>query len=244
MASTTFVDGQTVIEAAWLNDVNAVVYTPGTTTAADVANVPAGNIVATDVQAALNELDTEKQPLDAQLTTLAGITAQQAIDLASVSTFMGTMLDDADAATARATLGVEASTTGTWTPALTFATPGDLNVTYTAQFGSYVKIGSLVVLDFSIVTSAFTHTTASGAVKITGVPFASANDLGRPYGAIGWQGITKANYTDAKVRFEGAASQILTVYMSGSGQNQANLTASDFPTGGTVILQGSISYRV
>ena len=45
------------------------------------------------------------QPLDAQLTTLAGITAQQATDLASLSTFMGTVLDDADAATARATLG-------------------------------------------------------------------------------------------------------------------------------------------
>ena len=46
------------------------------------------------------------QPLDAQLTTLAGITAQQATDLASLSTFMGTVLNDADAATARATLAI------------------------------------------------------------------------------------------------------------------------------------------
>lgn len=49
------------------------------------------------------------QPLDAQLTTLAGITAQQATDLAALSTFMGTVLNDADAATARATLGVVAA---------------------------------------------------------------------------------------------------------------------------------------
>lgn len=54
------------------------------------------------------QLDT-KQPLDDQLTTLAGITAQQATDLASLSTFMGTVLNDADAATARATLGISSS---------------------------------------------------------------------------------------------------------------------------------------
>lgn len=40
---------------------------------ADVANTPAGNIAATDVQAAINELDTEKQPLDADLTAIAAL---------------------------------------------------------------------------------------------------------------------------------------------------------------------------
>jgi hypothetical protein len=37
-------------------------------------NVPAGNIAATNVQAAIAELDAEKQPLDTQLTTIAGLT--------------------------------------------------------------------------------------------------------------------------------------------------------------------------
>lgn len=50
-----------------------------------------------------------KQDVDEQLTTLAGITAQQATDLAAVSTFIGTLLNDADAATARTTLGVSAT---------------------------------------------------------------------------------------------------------------------------------------
>lgn len=63
------------------------------------------------------------QPLDAELTTLAGITAggatnlttlagitaQQASDLASTSAFMGTVLNDVDQATARATLGAKSS---------------------------------------------------------------------------------------------------------------------------------------
>ncbi len=105
MASTTFVDGETLIEATWLNDVNAAVYTPGTVTAASITNVPAGNIAAINVQTALNELDTEKQPLNAQLTTLATITSQQAADLASLSAFIGTLLNDTNAPTALTTLG-------------------------------------------------------------------------------------------------------------------------------------------
>lgn len=40
-------------------------------TAAEVPFTPAGNLAATNVQAALEELDTEKQPLDATLTDLA-----------------------------------------------------------------------------------------------------------------------------------------------------------------------------
>ena len=65
MASTTFVDGETLIEASWLNDVNDVVYNPaaGIITASSIVNTPAGNIAATDVQTALNELDTEKATL-------------------------------------------------------------------------------------------------------------------------------------------------------------------------------------
>lgn len=45
------------------------------------------------------------QPLDDQLTTLAGISAQQASDIASLSAFVGTLLNDADAPTFRASIG-------------------------------------------------------------------------------------------------------------------------------------------
>ena len=45
------------------------------------------------------------QPLDDQLTTLAGITAQQATDLASLSPLVGTLLNDVDRSGAQGTLG-------------------------------------------------------------------------------------------------------------------------------------------
>lgn len=51
-----------------------------------------------------NLLLSEVQPISERLTTLSGIGAQQATDLAALSTFIGTLLDDASAAAARATL--------------------------------------------------------------------------------------------------------------------------------------------
>ena len=50
-----------------------VVSASGDYTASEVTNVAAGNIAATDVQAAINELDSEKQPLDTDLTALAAL---------------------------------------------------------------------------------------------------------------------------------------------------------------------------
>lgn len=62
-------------------------------------------------------------------------------------------------------------TEGTWTPTLTFATPGDLSVSYGSQrVGRYIKLGNWVLCTFSL-TPTPTFTTASGAPSITGLPF-------------------------------------------------------------------------
>ena len=50
------------------------------------------------------QIGVDVQAYDPQLGTLAAITSQQATDLAAVSTFMGTVLNDANAAAARTTL--------------------------------------------------------------------------------------------------------------------------------------------
>lgn len=58
----------------------------GLISAADVVNVPAGNIAATNVQAAINELDTEKAPLASpvfttQITTPKIVTASGNLEM-------------------------------------------------------------------------------------------------------------------------------------------------------------------
>lgn len=84
--------------------------------ASSITSSATGNISSTNVQAALAELDTEKQPIDATLTALAGVTtaankliyatASDTFTTTDLSAFARTFLDDADAATVRATLGL------------------------------------------------------------------------------------------------------------------------------------------
>lgn len=87
----------------------------GILSAADIVNVPSGGVAATDVQAAINELDFEKQTKDATLTGLAALTVAadtlpygsgaDTFSLTTFTPFARTLLDDVDAATMRATLG-------------------------------------------------------------------------------------------------------------------------------------------
>jgi hypothetical protein len=60
---------------------------------------------------------------------------------------------------------------GTWTPVMTFATPGNLSISaYGVQAGAYTKIGRSATLSFNISISAgnYTQTTASGSLQTTG----------------------------------------------------------------------------
>lgn len=127
---------------------------------------------------------------------------------------------------------------GTWTPVLTFLTPGDLSVAYSVQAGKYTKVGREVFIKGSIRTSTFTHTTASGEVQITGLPFASSS---LTMGSTNWRGITKANYTDVSCRVNSSAT-LLNMQASGSAQTTAIVNAADMPTGGTVEFFLSIFF--
>lgn len=84
--------------------------------AEDVPFAPAGGLAATDVQAALEELDTEKQAANGNLTALAGQTgaadklsywtAAATLALTTLTNFGRSMIASADDAAGRAVLGL------------------------------------------------------------------------------------------------------------------------------------------
>jgi len=132
---------------------------------------------------------------------------------------------------------------GSWEPALTFATPGDLSITYSIRLGRYLRLGSLVLVTFTLQSSSFTHTTASSFARITGLPFAGRTlTNARWYGALTISGVTKANYTDFQCRVTFGES-VIGLTANGSGRFHATVNAADMPSGGTITLTGTVTYE-
>ena len=136
---------------------------------------------------------------------------------------------------------------GTFTPTLTFATPGNLAVTYNGvngRVGYYTRIGNKVYINFGVATSAFTFTTASGALQITGLPFTSKNAAAdQSFGSMLFTGITKAGYTQIASRVQNNVAYI-DFQASGSGVTAGNITTADTTSGVNLILRGSVTIDI
>lgn len=132
---------------------------------------------------------------------------------------------------------------GTWTPVLTFSTPGNLSVTYGTQAGNYTKVGRLVNAGFTVLTSSFTHTTASGVVQITGFPFTSISTTVAAGGVLSqWQGINGAGGRTAMAIQMNTGSTLVGVIGSGDALTASAIAAGQMPTGGTVQFVGNHCY--
>lgn len=163
-------------------------------------------------------------------------------DTGHVSSFGGNIVFPASQASSANANTLDDYEEGTWTPVLTFATPGNLSVTYAIQVGAYRKVGSLVVATAVIATSAFTHTTAAGNCQITGLPFAAANVANQNfYSALSFQGITKATYTSYVARLASNTS-LVDFVGSASAVGVALVDAADVPTGGGPVFSFDIPY--
>lgn len=129
-----------------------------------------------------------------------------------------------------------------WTPVLTCTTPGNLAVGYATQAGRIKKLGNLAVANGSIITNSFTHTTASGSVAITGLPYTSLNVTNlAAQGSTTVGGITKASYTQFTARVLPNTSSV-SIVGSGSGVAASDVTITNMPSGGTVVLIFTIVY--
>jgi|APSaa5957512535_1039671.scaffolds.fasta_scaffold19566_3 hypothetical protein len=62
---------------------------------------------------------------------------------------------------------------GTWTPTYALSTPGDSSWTHDRQVASYTKIGDVCTFQCFIRTDAYSNTTGSGNLRVSGLPFAS-----------------------------------------------------------------------
>lgn len=133
--------------------------------------------------------------------------------------------------------------TGNGNLGVTFAVAGNLNFAGTTPF-KWTRKGNLCTVSFAIDSTTFTHTTASSFLRLTGLPFTVASGDESGLGVLSAvQGITKASYTQFGVRAF-AGQKYMLIYASGSGQNAALIQASDMPSGGTLVLYGSVTYFV
>lgn len=128
-----------------------------------------------------------------------------------------------------------------WTPTVTFVTPGDVSVVYSVRIGRYIKIGQFVIVWFQIQTSTFTHTTASGSLLITGLPFTPTNAIVFTGGIADTTGlIPGANITMAGCEITSGSIGIITNNLVTGARSFMNDTSHT--TGTNCILRGNISY--
>lgn len=158
--------------------------------------------------------------------------------------------EDLTAAQVITALGLSGAATadyavGTWTPSFTFATPGNLSVSYAEQSGWYIRIGNLVIIFFEMGFTP-THTTASGNAFMTGFPFAAVSDPSAlsfintviNSGSTAWPtGVTQTSL----VIFDGASSGLMVG--TGSGTTQTAFSTANFATGASVNWRGAAAYR-
>jgi len=64
---------------------------------------------------------------------------------------------------------------GTWTPVLSYSTPGTSSFTYGEQYGYYVRVGRLVTCQIFVSLSGFSKGTASGFMSVS-LPIATTSD--------------------------------------------------------------------
>lgn len=133
----------------------------GDYSAAQVSNTPAGNISAVTVQDAINELDSEKQPVDATLTALAAFNSNGILVQTAADTFVSRSIASGTGITVSNGDGVSGN------PSIAISASGVTASTY----GSASQVPSFAVNAQGQITSA-----SNTAINITASQVSNFND--------------------------------------------------------------------
>jgi hypothetical protein len=89
-----------------------------------------------------------------------------------------------------------------------------------------------------------THTTASGNIIITGLPFQASSNNHAGYGTLAEvRGFTSPDGVWINGSLQAVSGEIeMKTLLWGSGKIPREMTIADFPTGGTLRFYGSLSY--
>jgi hypothetical protein len=126
---------------------------------------------------------------------------------------------------------------GTWTPVIGGA-GGTSGQAYSAQTGTYIRIGRLVIVFFRVALS--TLGTITGNAEIQGLPFTSSADVQVRPGIVNW-----ANMTTALILCQTALGVSVTAAaLRASTAATTNFTTSlvQADLSNTTVLNGSIAY--
>jgi hypothetical protein len=223
----TLVTGTTIPSQA--TNANKVLHTDGTVTGwiqpqlVVGSNTPAGNIAATTIQTAINELDTDKVGLAGTETITGAKTFSSLINLSSGQLqFPATQNASADANT------LDDYEEGTWTPSI------GGTATYTTQTGTYTKIGNVVhykgALTINVIGTGST-TNISGLSSIAPASGAGNNYVGVAF----WSGVATSVYSlfgrvvgsgDSTIQLFSTAAAVAAITQNAIFQNGATVNFS------------------
>lgn len=139
-------------------------------------------------------------------------------------------------------------TIGSWTPTLTAATPGTISVAYSTQTGTYMRwttsSGSSFVNIYCSLTCTATNGTASGDMRITGLPFtANGNGASSTASASSASWAWGAGLTD--IAFYISQSPIaVRIFKMGTANNGSSMQITDITSATSNIYRFQMTYQI
>jgi len=123
-----------------------------------------------------------------------------------------------------------------------FATPGDLAVTYSSQTGNYRIVGKLCIATFTLEFTP-TYTTSSGTARVTGLPLSTGNYLTTPASVDRFSGFTLTAGFDNMWLRKNTSQTYIELYSMGRSGSSA-MGTSQVVSGSAKILNGTIIYNL